>query len=106
MTERYLAKWYTMTMAVVVASATIAVTLVRGQSTVETFNVVERRSSRDVYITMNMRIICHSEETYLVFEGRCVSNEELTTGMKIGLANLYPLRLVHARTMSIIQSCM
>ena len=126
MIETHLAKWCTMTVAFVLASAIATSTLVSGDSTTVTavsswvtyspvsltthavvvtsnpttstttvsgdstiyVETVERRSSRDIYNTMNTTLACLYDLTYLVVEDRCVNNEDLLRGMMTCLAHL------------------
>ena len=46
----------------------------------EVVEMVERRSSRDIYVSANKSIICLDVRTYLVKEDECVNNEELMKG--------------------------
>ena len=81
MTERCSAKWCTMMIAAIMASAIIVVTVVSGDTTV--VKKVERRSHRDFYSIENTTLTCNGL-TYLVIENDCANNSELMRGMTIG----------------------
>lgn len=85
MEENHLINWYTIAivMLVMINDGT-RVTLVGGSSSMsEVVETVERRSSRDKYVSANGESICFDDNnlTYLIHEDECVNNEELMRGM-------------------------
>ena len=65
---------------VFVAALRFSLSLVSGDSAV--VEVVERRSSRDIYSTIDTTSVCqqNNQLTYLVDENTCVNNEDLMRG--------------------------